>query len=163
MAIICEKCSNCTVEKTLKASPFNSRGYAVPPDRWIRVTSTLKGSPTHSDGRIALEYGRGDPFRVVITPYLFIRRSYRPAAIERRRFQRLKFSNNATNFQPYGSKMFLLQLIKMLLLQLTTDTRFVAEVDMLAFWADCHIRPYLVKNPCPYHQSLKWRSAHRQR
>ena len=32
---------------------------------------------------------------------LVIRRSFRPTAIERRRFQRLKFSNNATNFQPY--------------------------------------------------------------
>ena len=31
--------------KTLKASPLNSRGYAVPPDKWMPTTSTLKGSP----------------------------------------------------------------------------------------------------------------------
>ena len=38
------------VKLTLEASPLNSRGYAVPPDRWIQTASTLKGSPIHSDG-----------------------------------------------------------------------------------------------------------------
>ena len=35
----------CLQRMTAARSPLNSRGYKVPPDRWMRVTSTPKGSP----------------------------------------------------------------------------------------------------------------------
>ena len=62
------------VTKTLKASPLNSRGYEVPPDRWIRAISTLKGSPN-------AVYGA--PLWGAFPPMSTIRRSCRPTAIER--------------------------------------------------------------------------------
>ena len=35
----------CLQRMTAARSPLNSRGYKVPPDRWMRVTSTPTGSP----------------------------------------------------------------------------------------------------------------------
>ena len=54
------------VTRTLKASTLNSRGYAVPPDRWIQTASTLKGSPVLM-GDYHDEW-MGDPFRVDVPP-----------------------------------------------------------------------------------------------
>ena len=51
---------------TLKGSSLNSRGYAVPPDRWIQTASTLKGSPVLM-GDYHDEW-MGDPFRVDVPP-----------------------------------------------------------------------------------------------
>ena len=73
--------STCTVEKTVKPSPLNSRRSVRPADRMIEGTSTLKGSPTYTAGKASREYGR--PLQGRYHPVPTIRRSYRPTAIER--------------------------------------------------------------------------------
>ena len=65
---------------TLKGSPLNSRGYAVPPGNQACVTTPLKGSPM-----LLL----GHSFRVLFSPFPLSAGPSDTAAIERRRFQRL--------------------------------------------------------------------------